>query len=858
MRNRSVLTISIILMAMSQIFGQAWITNLPPNKQNTSNFNDIIESYYDLQVEGDQIKGDKQFKRMEFFLNGRMNEQGQFPVETFWQEATKVMKQRYFKTDIFGEWSCLGPFGPPMLLNGSRPGGNGRLDCITFHPDNPDIIFVGSPSGGLWKTSDHGLSWITLTDNLPSIGVADLVIDPSDPDIMYLATGTRDTWWETYSAGIMKTYDGGITWEETGLNYQIPQQRSVSKILMDPNDPNILIAATNTGIFKSVDGADSWSLSQSGNFKDLAFRPGDFSRIYATLFNYNGGARIYISSDSGDNFESTSVSGFLPTHANRITIGISPANPDVVYLLASRSGSSEFYGVWRSDDAGSTWTHASQGTSYNLLGWDVSGLDSGGQGWYTLALAVSPTDANHLYVGGVNIWESFDGGVSWQINSHWLGQGGNDYVHADIHTLDYNEYNDVLYTGVDGGIYELQAGGTEWNDLTGDIVSYQIYRLGLHENDDEMAIVSPQDNGTTLFKNGEVNEIVLAEACDNFIDPEDPDLIYYGGYGAGLLRSNNGGLSPVSIQPPGETNLRFNPPFIMDYNDNETLYCGFLEVYKSTNRGDDWEQISNGMLSGQYFSLLEVAPTDNSYLYAGFAGSVWMTSDNGDHWDNISAGLVTSSGATDIAISNTNPEHIWATLAGFTTGNKVFKSTDAGQNWENISMNLPNVPVNCIVHEHSPLNGVYIGTDVGIYYINDDLSEWVDFSSGLPNVIILELEINFMESKIKAATYGRGLWESPLISPSVDIPELADNEMLLIFPNPSSGQITIVADYRESDTPLLQVFDMSNRLVHEERLGTSSSRQYLKLDLSEKPAGTYIVRLSETSGYVLTRKVVIM
>jgi len=850
----------MFLAGTSMMMGQAWMINLPIEERDSRDFNDIIASYYELESQHAPVEGAKQFKRMEFFLSGRMDESGEFPVETFWKEATAVMKERYYKTDLYGEWTDLGPFGPPMLLDGSRPGGNGRLDCITFHPTNPDIFFVGSPSGGLWKTTDHGQSWITLTDNLPSIGVSDLVIDPTDPDIMYLATGTRDCWWETYSAGILKTYDGGITWEETGLSYQIPEQKFVSKIVMDPNDRNILIAACSDGIYKSTDAATSWDRVQPGNFKDMAMRPGDFSIIYATTFNYFGSARVYMSSDSGDGFSAISVDGLLSSQTNRISIGVTSANPDVVYLLTSEANGSGFHGVWRSDDAGQNWIHASQGCPNNLLGWAVSGNDSGGQGWYTLALAVSPGNPDHVYVGGVNIWESFDGGVNWQINSHWLGQGGKDYVHADIHTLDYNAVNDVLYTGVDGGIYELQAGGIDWDDLTGDILSYQIYRLGLYENDDEMAIVSPQDNGTTLFRDGNVNEIVLAEACDNFIDPQDPDVLYYGGYGAGLLRSDDGGHSPNFIHPPGETNLRFNPPFIMDYSDNDVIYSAFLDVYKSTNRGNNWVKISNGFLSGNYFSMLEVAPSDNQYLYGGYAGAVWMTSNSGDNWNNISSGLINSSvsGASDIAVSYTNPEHIWASMNGFLAGNKVYKSTDAGQNWENISLNLPNVPVNCVVYENTSANGIYVGTDVGIYYINDFLSEWVDFSNGLPNVIILELEINYKESKIKAATYGRGLWESPLISPSVNVPETASEEMLLVFPNPSDGNITVVTEYSEKDSPVLQVYDMSNSLLYQETLSGGGERQYIDLDLTDQPAGTYIVRLTETSGYTMTRKVVIM
>jgi len=303
---------------------------------------------------------------------------------------------------------------------------------------------------------------------------------------------------------------------------------------------------------------------------------------------YNCMAKVYRSLDVGASFQ-TLVTGIPGINVNRISIGVTPADPEVVYALASRCSDGGFEGLYRSTDHGTTWVKTPYSNNLNLLGWQPNGLDPDGQGWFTLSLSVDPSDANHVFVGGVNIWESSDGGDIRTLNAQYYGSGA-EYVHADIHTLAYNPLNDVHYNTNDGGIYRYDGSPDGWVNISDGLHIMQFYRLG---------------------------------ACDNFFDYNQPDTCYYGGYAAGIRRSING-----------------------------------------------------------------------------------------------------------------------------------------GQTWVNISMNLPNMPANCLAFEPGSDNAIYAGTDVGVFYTNDNLTGWVDYSEALPSVIIDELEVHPVSGKILAATYERGMWET--------------------------------------------------------------------------------------------------
>ncbi len=802
------------------------------------------------------LKWEKQFLRAEFFMNGRVDETGHLPSGTYWEEARKAIEARKFKNSNRSEWEPLGPFNSTVGIVSGRTGGSGRLDCIGFHPTDPDIIYVGAPTGGLWKTEDGCQTWATLTDNLPSLGISDVDLHPNNPETIFICTGTRDTWWETFSVGILRSDDGGQSWNETGLSYDINQNRAVHELFINPDDPLIMIAATNLGIYRSTDGGEVWNVVKYGNFMELQVRPGDNNVIYATTFTYqNSGASIFKSIDAGLTCDALENTGIEPSDVNRITIAVTEANPMVVYALCSAVSDLGFYGLYRSDDDGETWYKTANTDNKNLLGWAPNGLDAGGQGYFTLSVAVSPVNPDEVYVGGVNIWKTSDGGTSWTLNAQYYGSGAT-YAHADVHMLTYNPFNGVLYNTNDGGLYKHLLLDDDWVNLSDGLQIMQFYKAGAFSQDEYRLLGSPQDNGTVLFEQDNHFEIMLAEACDNFFDHNDPQIFYCGGYAAGLRRSTNGGYSTYSVHPPGETKNIFNPPFMIHPTETEVLYCAFTDAWRSDNSGTNWTNLTNNLTGGAFFRSMEVAPSNPDYIYAATFSQIWMTSDAGLSWTNIKPGLPSGAQMSDITVSTENPEHVWVTYSGFASGYKVYHSSDAGESWENISLNLPNLPVNCITCEPNSDDAIYVGTDVGIYYKNNNLDEWIDYSDGLPNVMVDELEVHPNSGKILAATFGRGMWENWLADPIFVGVDEEDGFRAKIYPNPANQQLTIDLTGTHAEDLSCSLFNAQGRLVSRQNIQGSVNFSGIHLDVSEFPKGLYTVLISG-KDFEITKKIMI-
>ena len=277
---------------------QSWLKSIPPDSEGRPDYRETkkyLETFRSQNPET-PMKGEKQFLRSQFFLNGRIDEDGRLPIGIYWEEGKKVIASRSLKKSVQTPWVYRGPFNSTVGINTGQIGGSGRIDCITFHPTDPDIFYVGAPTGGLWRTSDGGSNWECLTDELPTLGISDIDLHPQDPNTIFICTGSRDVWWETFSVGILKSEDAGETWTETGLQYVLQQNRAVHELLINPANPSIMVAATGIGIYRSQDGGDNWTLIKGGNFMDLAQKPGDPSTIYATNFNYNNcGAKVYLS-----------------------------------------------------------------------------------------------------------------------------------------------------------------------------------------------------------------------------------------------------------------------------------------------------------------------------------------------------------------------------------------------------------------------------------------------------------------------------------------------------------------------------------------------------------------------------------
>jgi PKD repeat protein len=767
----SIILITVVLPSNS--YAQDWVKKM---QDPTVNFYDVQQSFNDYWKKEEQKEKFKSFftfrnktekenegyvmyKRWEQYIEPRVFPSGDRSLIHAGNEVRqKMISNPAYKSSMLvgGNWSPLGAFGVPT------DGGAGRLNCIAFHPGNPAIIFVGAPSGGLWKTSNGGTTWTTTTDLLPTLGVSDIVINPVNTNIMYMGTGDMDGS-DSYGVGVLKSTDAGGTWNITGLNWNTSQGRDVNRMLISPNDENLIFAGTSTGVFRSADAGITWMKTLGvSNIKDMEFKPGDPSVIYAASL-----AGIYKSVNSGLTFTLIPTSAGLPVSSsiNRIAIAVSAADPDYIYALYSASSDSGFKGLYLSTNSGSSFSM--QSNSPNLIGYDYDGSDAGGNGWYTLSLAVSPSNASEVMVGGVNVWKSSDAGSSWACIAHWWGAGGLPYVHADIHNLIYRPDGLEFFAACDGGIFKTTNGGSSWTDKSGGLQIGEMYRLGNSVTNASVVIQGWQDNGCNLYDAGAFDRVLGGDGMECFIDWSNPNYVYGEYQNGGLQRSSNGGASFSDIVNNITESGQWITPWMQDPVTPNTLYAGFDNVWKSTNRGNSWTAISSFGALG--LTILEVAKTNPLYIYAGNSSTIRKTTDGGTTWTTLALPMPGSS-ITALEISTTNPNMIWISRSGYTATNKVHKSVDGGITWTNMSASLPNIPINCILNQTGTNEGVYVGTDVGVYYTDNDLTSWMPFSNGLPNVVVDELEIHYGAGKLRAATFGRGLWETTIHDPSSNLP----------------------------------------------------------------------------------------
>jgi PKD repeat protein len=738
---------------------QPWMKYVD-TKSGEPGFYEIQDAFnqYWAKREYEKGKGFKQFKRWEYFMEPRVDKEGHINSRAVIDAWTKTQNTSSAPKDETANWSHLGPVETPTNINSpSVKRGSGRLNCVTFHPSDSNIIYVGSPSGGLWKTTDGGNSWATTTDDLPSsIGISDIAIHPGDPQVIFIATGDGDAR-DTYSAGILKSTDGGATWTETPLPLDITNMNIIRRIKINPDNPDIMLAAGNFGIMRSEDGGTNWDIKASGHFKDIEINPGNSDILYASTYAYSGEAEIYHSVNAGMTWEQC----LYLQDANRIELAVTPDNPTLVYAVASSAENSGYYGFYKSTNSGQNFTQVHDSTSLNLLGWSTDGNDTGGQGWYDLACAADPNDANTVYVGGVNTWKSVDGGLSWNIVSHWYGGDGVPYVHADHHSLDFSPLTGELYSGNDGGLHKTDNGGSSWADLSDGLEILQVYRMGASKTNYQRLLTGTQDNGTMRLDNGDWKAIIGGDGMECLVDYTNADIMYGTVYYGAIRRSMDGGYNFTDIKPSASGDGAWVTPFVIHPQDPETLYIGFKDVYKTTNRGDSWTVISDNLTGGIDIQSLAIAKSDPDVIYAATYNEIYRTTNGGGTWTNITNGLIAQS-ITYISVSAVNPEELWVTLSGYVGGEKVYFSDNGGDYWENYSDGLPNVPANCIVYEENSNNALYVGTDLGIYYRNSNMAQWTNYRQGLPNVIVNELEIQYNVNKIRAATYGRGVWESDL------------------------------------------------------------------------------------------------
>ena len=837
MRNFTLILI-LAFMIPASLRAQKWVQNLPQDKleSGTLSFYEIQDAFYSYWepfnveegyylLDGEKVKarGYNHFKRWEWYWENRIDPStGAFP-------DMRALDEYYLNSgstrSLSGSWSSLGRNTSPCGYAGL-----GRLNCVAFVSGSTTESYVGAASGGIWHTDDDGVSWTVLNDTVPVLGVSDiLVVDPvMGPDILYIATGDRDggSLWslggqqsnDNNSVGVLKSIDGGSTWTTTGLSFTASQKVRVNRLLMDPTSAyQTIYAATTQGLYKTTDAGANWTLLTTQAFIDMEFKPGAPSTIYGST--RGNSSSIYYSNNSGATW---SLAGSYTS--DRIEIAVSAHQPNWVYALAvaDNSSGSGLLGVYRSTNSGVSYNQVFSGATLNLLGWSCNGQDFGGdQGWYDLCIAVDPNNASVVYVGGVNTWKSIDGGASFNIVNHWTGCGAPSNaqnVHADKHYLAFQNGSSTLFECNDGGLYKTSDGGTSWTHLSNGMAISQIYRLGVGQQSADEVIIGLQDNGTKARISGAWNDVIGGDGFECIVDHTNNSVQYGSLYYGSVYRTYNswGNSTNITGSLPGSG--WWCTPYLMDPVNNNTLYIGYSDVWKSTDQGNNWTQISN-QGSTTDFRNMAICAGNTGYIYAATLSNIYRTTSGGNAtqaWTDITSNLpVGVANITYVSVKHNNPQHIWVSMGGY-NNHGVYESTNGGGSWTNISSGLPQLPVMCVI-QNTQYSGIelYAATDVGVY-VKRDGNNWTQFSNGLPNVVVAELEIYYDadpdNSKIYAGTFGRGVWSSdlynPYVAPVADFsgsPTSGLPPLPVIFTDLSQNTVTSWSwDFGDGNTSLVQ------------------------------------------------------
>ncbi len=728
-----------------------------PASQNVEETHELYRQYFSQKENLGSGTGFKPWKRAEWFWGQRAFPSGVIPAGARWEAYQQMLKMP--RAHVDDQWEELGPANI-----------GGRTRVIRFHPNNPDIMFAGSVSGGLWKSTDAGHVWFPITDYLPNIAVGAFEFDPLHPDTMYLGTGEG-----TYNIdavlgiGLLKSTDGGVTWEQTALSWPYSSDGAVNKISVDPVNPENIIVATRTGLRRTTDGGVSFSTpfgGVTGDFKDVQRDPQNPDTLLASAGNPWGAATngIYKSTDGGATW-SRRTSGLPPTNSmGRSILAYYESNSAVVYCGISEtfSAGGMTIGIYRSIDGGEIW--AAMNTTTEIFS---------EQGWYDMMLAVHPTNSALVFAAGRYMFRSTNSG------SHWSQVG--QTVHVDFHEFVFHPNNSsIVFVGTDGGLFmSYNCESNVWEERNTDYVTHQYYGFGNATIDTNLAFGGAQDNGTTRWRGARDWDWVYGgDGGYCVVDWSNDNTVYAEWQFGHHVRSLNGGNSFYPIQTGIVGNGPWVTPVIQDPFEPFTLYttAGAGQIYITTNRGTQWDSLGSP-IGGEVLSIA-ASPVLPERLYAARGGGVYRKDPGSTIWTSASSGLP-GSYVTRVVAALGNPDGVYATISGF-GGSHVFWSSDAGAHWENITGDLPNVPVQDIAINLNDASTLYVGTDLGVYQTTNHGQNWEIFGSGFPVVVVDDMEMQARTGMLRAATHGRGLWQIPTGNPSVSFLYPNGSELLAV------------------------------------------------------------------------------
>jgi photosystem II stability/assembly factor-like uncharacterized protein len=690
-----------------------------------------------------------------------------------------------------GSWTFVGP--RPIQTPFSAPIVSGRVTALAVDPGNVNTVYLGGAHGGVWKTTDGGANWAPLTDNQATTAVGSIALDPSNSSTIYVGTGEENFSGDSYyGAGILKSTNGGATWTHmcgpfcgpVGQDGYYGGGARIGRLAVHPSNGQVLLGAvqllSRNGVYRSSDGGNSWTRVLPSNPADpgtpgtsVLFDPHNGNVAYAALGDaFAGGTPgVYKSTDGGVSWTPANGTGANVLDLNaagRIVLAMAPSNSSTLYVGIANVNTRALLGFYKTTDGATNWTRLTSTPDYCTP-----------QCNYDHVIAVQPTNPDVVYAGGAfttTLVRSTNGGATWATLQSAQNFG---FLHADMHALSFFPDGNTLYLGNDGGAYkttQVTAPNPSYTALNSTLELTQFYPgLSIHPTDPNISLGGTQDNGTVLFSGAPTwNQVECGDGGYTAIDFNTPSTMYTACQQVSIYKSTGNGVfgswsSVVNGINPTDRNA-FIAPLVMDPSNPQTLYFGTYRVYRTTNGAASWSAISPDLTGGgSFFGVLNtiaVAPTDSNTVYVGTKDSRIQVSTNAGAvspvWSNRSAGLPPRV-VTHIAVDRTSSTTAYATFSGFTgfgdNQGHVFKTTNGGQGWTDISGNLPNTPVNALVTVPNAPNTLIVGTDVGVFYTTNGGSSWNSLVNGLPRVAVVGLTLHSASGKVRAATHGRGAWD---------------------------------------------------------------------------------------------------
>jgi photosystem II stability/assembly factor-like uncharacterized protein len=673
-------------------------------------------------------------------------------------------------------WSLIGP--KPLGFYGVDAG---RVTALAVDPANPKILYMGGAEGGVWQSVDSGTTWRPLTDKQPSLAVGSITIDPSNSNTIYVGTGEENFSGDSYyGAGILKSTDGGTTWTQylSSLDSVPCGGQWVGAIAVQPTNSNIVLAGVEscyyggTTMYRSADAGHTWSavLTNSNAWEPVTavlFDPANIKIAYAAT----DGGGLLKSTDAGLTWNPANGSGnnaFPTENLGRMALAMAPSNPSIMYAAVASSQTSDLLGIYKTVDGGNNWAQLPNAPNFCST-----------QCWYDIVLAVSPANPNFIAAGGVYpyhpggsaVTTSTDGGSTWVEQSNGL--------HPDTHALLFSHDGSTLYTGNDGGVWSTTnptANQIAWTDLNSSLAITEFYPgLSMDQGNVNHSYVGAQDNASEKYT-GQLawTAVDCGDGGATIMDYTNTSVVYANCIGESLDKSTDDGASfnDATNGLNSDDRTAWVPPVSIDPLHHETLYFGTYRVYQTTNGAGLWTPISGdltGTSGNGTLNTIAVARTDPNTIYTGSSDARVHVTRNAlatVTWTDVSGATNTTlpnRNVTWIAVDPTIATTAYAGFSGFTGyGDKlghIFKTTNAGGSWTDVSGDLPNTPVNAILVDPDAPETIFIGTDVGAFYTTTGGTSWSALGTGLPNVVVTGLGLHESSRTLRATTHGRSTWD---------------------------------------------------------------------------------------------------